>query len=111
MLVRYVHEFTCLPKTKISDCNIIFFFPFPGNQKPDECEMNSNFETNKSPVIMEVSDGFDKPQPPIKLQKVVQNDQTSMKGSEDSKDQTINTFYPIKVRRKYAAMLTFILFL
>ena len=56
--------------------------------------MKSNFETNKSPVIMEVSDGFDKPQPPIKLQKVVQNDQTSMKGSEDSKDQTIETQLP-----------------
>ena len=37
-----------------------YFFPFSGNQEPDESELKSDFEhvneTNKSPVIMEVSD-------------------------------------------------------
>ena len=40
-----------------------YFFPFSGNQEPDESELKSDFEhvneTNKSPIIMEVSDKSD----------------------------------------------------
>ena len=78
-------------KRKFQIVTSYFFFHFLGNQKPDECEMKSNFEHDKEAPVMEVSDGFDKPQPSIKLLKVVQNDQKYMKGSEDSKDQTIET--------------------
>ena len=54
----------------------------------------NKLEIEDEPEVKNTLDKRINDQPPTKLQKVVQNDQTSMKGSEDSKDQTIETQLP-----------------
>ena len=54
----------------------------------------NKLEIEDEPEVKNTLDKRINDQPPTKLQKVVQNDQTSMKGSEDSKDQKIETQLP-----------------